>query len=168
MADRQYMIPILSLENKEYVRGVLGEWVFRAIKNLLEGRSEFVFVVKEDKSYIKYVVRLNCYQNGKEGECVLGRCYLSGSQESSVDDFLVLYGYLDRMEFTRFILEHKDVVTYMFDEVVMRLQGIIDLITEAVMAARCEYQRICDMFKNDVRFLDICEKFFEKKLKEVK
>jgi hypothetical protein len=147
---KRFSFPILSLRDSDLVISVLAEWVILRLE-------ELVFSERLSFSFREGSV---CYEVSKR------EYYASIEYVVEVDGRKELWIKMEKGKerVSNFILGEGGIGLLPFDEVVSRIEAMLNKISEAVIAADEEMGRVREVLAGDSRFKDAFSRVFEKRL----
>jgi hypothetical protein len=151
--EKKFGFPISSLNDSDLIKLVLAEWVASRMEEIVfSKKSYFIFW---EGSVVRYVVRK------------WGVSWGSLEYIVEIDDRKVLWIKTEMAKLGNFVLEEKGIEVFSFDVAVSKIEELLKRISDAMVAAKEESERVKRVLAEDPRFGDAFRKIFEKRL-EVK
>jgi len=150
-AVKRFSFPISSLMDSSLIISVLAEWVILRLEELVfserlsfsfrEGSVCYEVCKRVYYASVEYVVEVD----GKKKELWIK----VDKEKERVSDF---------------VFGEKGIGLLPFDEAVSRIEALLDKISEAVVAAAEEMERVRGVLAGDSRFKDAFSRVFERRL----
>jgi hypothetical protein len=146
---KEFVFPVLSLSDSDVIMLVLAEWVVSQLERIVfSARTHFMFRVG---SYV-----WNVYKR---------EYFAETDYKVEINDKAKLHIKLGKdLKLGGFMLDDKGVGNFSFDEAVSQVEELLREISDAVVAAEAESERVKGILAEDPRFKDAFGRVFERRL----